>query len=96
MGNCDGCFGVYNIAGIIRRVAVALLGRISLLAHRRYLGLACFASLDALVPRMLKFCIASSPALSEPRTATSATTQLAGILDGTTLEAQETDGRRCG
>ena len=96
MGDRDVCFGIYSIAAIIRVIVAVFLDRISLLAHRRYLGLACFGSLDALVPRVLKFCVASSPALSEPRTAASATTQLAGILDGTTLEAQETDGRRCG
>ena len=65
---------------------------VSLMAQR-HLKLLCFASLDALVPRVLKFCVASDPAASEPRTATTATTEFAGFLHGTTCEAYGTDRR---
>ena len=68
----------------------------SLKAHCRRLGFSCFASLDALVPRVLKFCIDSSPAVSEPGTATSTTTEFAGFLGGTTCEARGSNSRRRG
>ena len=93
MDNFDGWFGVYAIAGIVRRDIAVLLDNISLLAHLCHLGLLCFASLDTLVPRVLKVCVDSSPAVSEPRTATCTTTEFAGFLDGATCEAQGTDGR---
>ena len=70
-----------------------LMRSISLLAHH-CLGLSCFASLDALVPRVLKFCVASSPAVAEPRTPTSAATEFARFLDGAACETHGTDGRR--
>ena len=66
-----------------------------MLTNRR-LELSCFASLDTLVPRVLKFCVASSPAVPEPRATTSAATEFAGFLDCTTCEADGTDGRRNG
>ena len=91
MGRCDVCFGMYNTA---KASVSILLDHISLLADHRYLGLACFASLDALVPRVLKFRVASSSAVSEPRTATSATTRLARTLDSTACVAYGGDDRR--
>ena len=62
----------------------------------RRLGLSCFASLDALVPCVPKCCVASSPAVSEPRTPTSTAIKFAGFLDGATCEAYGIDGRRLG
>ena len=38
---------------------------------------ACFASLKPFIPRVIKFCVASTSAVSEPRTAASATTRFA-------------------
>ena len=84
MDNFDGWFGVYVIAGIVRRDIAVLLDSMSL---------SCCASVDALIPRVLKFCIASSPTVAKPRTTTSTTTKFAGFLDVTTCEAQGTDGR---
>ena len=92
MGGHGGCFGVYIIDIIIRRVIAVLMNSTSLLAHH-CLVLSCFASLDALVPRVLKFCVASDPAASEPRTATTATTEFAGFFYGGTCETHGTDGR---
>ena len=89
-----GCFGVYAVGCNVRRIIAVLLDHISLLVHRR-LWLSCFANLNALVPGVLEVCVASSPALSEPRTATSATTEFAGFRDGATCEAHGSDGRRC-
>ncbi len=54
----------------------------------------CFASLDALVPCVIKFCVTSTFAVSEPRTAATATTTSAGFLDGAAVVAYGTDGRR--
>ena len=95
MGNHDDCFGVYNIADIINRLVAVLLDSNSLLNHRR-LGLPCFASLDTLVPGVLKLCVVNSPAGSEPRTATSTTAEFAGFLDGATCEARGTGSSRRG
>ena len=53
-----------------------------------------FASLNALVPRVLKICVASSPAVVKPRTPTSATAAFARFRDGTTCAANGTHGRR--
>ena len=78
---------------MIRRVYAALLHSILLLAHR-HPRLLCFASLDAFVPRVLKIRVASSPAVSEPRTATSAATEFAGFRDRAAYEAHGIDGPR--
>ena len=64
-----------------------------LLTHR-HLRLLRFAGLDALVPRVLECCVARCPAVSEPRTATSAATEFAGFRDSTAYEAHGIDGRR--
>ena len=71
-----------------------LLSKVQLLAHR-CLGLPTdFASLDALVPCVLKLCVASSSAVFEPRTAATATTEFAGFLDGAAFWAHRANGRR--
>ena len=91
----DGCFRIQTIADISRRLLAVLVSTISLLAHH-HVGLSCFASLDALVPRVLECCVASCPAVSEPRTSTSAATEFAGFRDGATCEAYGADRRRRG
>ena len=53
-----------------------------------------FACLDALVPRVTEFCVSSTPAVSEPRTAATATTTFARFLDGTAFETHGTDHSR--
>ena len=95
MGIHDDCFEVYSIPSIMRRISTLLLDSVLLLPHR-CLRLSCFTSMDAFVPRVLKFCVASSPAVSEPRTATSAAAEFAGFRDGATSEAHGTDERRRG
>ena len=57
----------------------------SLLFHH-CLGQSCFASLDALVPRVLKLCVAISATASEPGTATTATAKFTGFLNSAALE----------
>lgn len=52
------------------------------------------AGLDALVPCVLKLCVASTAAVSEPGTAATATTSFAGFIDGATFGAYGTGGRR--
>ena len=60
-----------------------------------HIGLLCFASLNALEPRVLNFCASSSPSAgSEPRTTASAATNFSGFLDGGTVEANGAEGRR--
>ena len=60
-----------------------------------YLGLRlCFAGLNALVPRVIKVGVASTSAVSEPRTAATATTQLPGFPDSGASGAHGTNGRR--
>ena len=95
MLNRDGCFGVDSFLSIINKIIAILLDNTVLLGHHG-LGLSCFASLDALVPRVLKFCVVSRPAFSKPRTANCAATEFAEILDGTTCEAKGTGDRCCG
>ena len=97
MGNRDAGSGVYIIASIISRVIAVFLDSISLLPHLCHLVLSCFASLDTLVPRVLMVCVDSTPAVSEPRTATCTTTEFARFRDGATCETHGTNGRcRCG
>ena len=57
-------------------------------------ALSCFASLDALMPRVMQLCLASSPAVAKPGTAIGATAEFAGFLDGTTFDTRGTDCRR--
>ena len=89
------CGGVFlhnkKTVGAICNIAV-LSDSISLSAHH-HIRLSCFASLDALVPRVLECCVASCPAVSEPRTSTIAATEFAGFRDGATCEAYGADGR---
>ena len=54
----------------------------------------CFAGLDALVPSVIKFRVASTSALSEPRTSTTATTNFARFPNVATSGAHGTDDRR--
>ena len=56
----------------------------------------CFACLDALVPRVMNVCVASTSAVFEPRTAATATTDFAGFADAAAFGAYGTDGRRRG
>ena len=53
------------------------------------------ACLDALVPRVTKFCVTSTSAVSEPRPTATATAALAGVLHGAASGTHITDhGRR--
>ena len=54
---------------------------------------ACFAGLEAVVPRVLQVCVARTSTSSEPRTSTTATTALAGFPDDSTFGTYDTDGR---
>ena len=54
----------------------------------------CFAGLDALVPRVTKFCVPSTSTVSEPGTIATATTHFPGFLDGTAFGTYGIDGRR--
>ena len=92
MGIRNVCFGVSNFVSVV----FAILMHSILQFANHHLGLSCFASLDALVPRVLECCVASCPAVSEPRTSTSAATEFAGFRDGATCEAYGADGRRRG
>ena len=61
------------------------------------LGLShCFADLNALVPRVIKLGVTSTSAVSEPRTAATATTTPARFGDDAAFEAYGADGRRRG
>ena len=50
--------------------------------------------LDALVPRMTELGVTSTPAVSEPGTAATTTTNFPRFLDDAAFEAHGTDGRR--
>ena len=65
-----------------------------LLAHH-YVGLPCFAGLNALVPRVTKVCVTRTSAVSKPRTAAGATADFARFLSNAALGTHGTDGRRC-
>ena len=58
----------------------------------------CFTYLDALVPRVIKFSVSYTSAVSEPRATATATTAFARFPDGAAFGTQGTDGRRrdCG
>ena len=76
-----------------RRVIALLLSNVYLLGDG-YLGLRpCFAGLNAVVPRVMNVCVASTSAEFEPRTAATATTDFAGFVDGAAFWAHETRDR---
>ena len=54
----------------------------------------CFARPEALVPRVAKLGVTGTSAVSEPRTAATATTNFAGFSNGATSGARGTDDRR--
>ena len=54
----------------------------------------CFAGLDTLVPRVLKFCVARTSTDFEPRTSATTTTAFAGFPDGAACGARGNDCRR--
>ena len=53
-----------------------------------------FAGVDALDPRMIKSRVTDTSTIIEPRTTESATTALAGFLDGTALRTSGIGRRR--
>ena len=55
--------------------------------------LSCLADMHALVPRMTKFCMPDTPAISKPRTTVTATADLTGFPNGAALGAKKTYGR---
>ena len=66
--------------------------KVRLMTHH-CLGLSpCSAALNALVPCVLKLCVVSSPAFSEPSTTSTATTVFSGFLDGAAFGAHAADG----
>ena len=77
----------------MRRVNAFVL-RVFLLTNRCPELPPCFAGLHALVPRVIDFFVPYTSAVSEPRTAATATTNFPGFRDGTTFWAHGTDGRR--
>ena len=91
----DDCFGVHIIASVIGRIVVILSNGVLLIVFH-HLGLSCFASLDAFVPCVLKFPVASSPTVSKPGTTATTATEFTRFRDGATCEAYRTDGRRRG
>ena len=81
-------------ASTVRTIDVIVLSSVELLVDN-YFGLRPrFAGLDALVPRVMKFCVTSTSAMSEPRTAATATTDFAGFADGAAFGAYGIDDRR--
>ena len=54
----------------------------------------CFAGLDALVPRLIKFGVTSTSTVSEPRTTATTATAFSRFLDGAAFWACKT-GRDC-
>ena len=54
----------------------------------------CFTYLDALVPRVIKFPVSCTSAVSEPRTAATATTAFPRFRDGAASGAHGTDGHK--
>ena len=89
----DNRIGTYCCVGVIA-VMTILFSNVLLLLHRCLGPRPCFAGPNALVPRVLKFCVDSSAAVSEPRTAATATTHFAGFLDGAASGAYRNGGRR--
>ena len=53
-----------------------------------------FAGLNALVPRVIKFCVTSTSAVSEPRTAATTTTNFARFFNGAAFRTCKTDHHR--
>lgn len=95
MGGHISCVSNSGIFDIIREDVAVLLHSVLLLPNRD-LVLPCVASLDALVPCVLKqrVGVGSSPAGSEPRATMSATTGYAEFLDVTACETRGADVRR--
>ena len=52
-----------------------------------------FAGLDALVPRVINVCVASSSAVSVPGTAATATTDFSRFINDTAFGTYGTEGR---
>ena len=57
-----------------------LLSSVWLLLYDRLELRPCFASLNAFAPRVTSLCVANIAAVTEPRTAATATTEFAGFL----------------
>ena len=53
----------------------------------------CFTDLDAVVPRVIKFGVTGTSAVSEPRTTATTATIFPGFRDGAAFGAYGTDGR---
>ena len=53
----------------------------------------CFAGLDALVPRVIKLDVTSTPAVSEPRTTATTATTFPRFRDDAAFGAYALDGR---
>ena len=53
-----------------------------------------YTGLHAIVPRVLKFCVANTSTVSEPRTAATATTAFPRFRDGAAFGTYESNGRR--
>ena len=86
-------FEVVVITAIIRRSNVILLISVQLLADNCPGLRPCCAGLDALGPRVTKFCVTSTSAVSEPRTPATAATTFTGFADGAAFGAHGTGDR---
>ena len=78
----------------MRRFKPFSLGTVNLMADECLESRSCFAGLDALVPRVIKFCVASTSAVSEPRTAASATTRFARSFNSAAFGTHRTGDTR--
>ena len=53
-----------------------------------------FTCLDALIPRVIEFCVTRRSTVSEPRTSATTTTAFAGVLHGAAFGTHRTDHSR--
>ena len=86
-------FGSCHNASTIEKAVALLLNSILLLTNSCLRVRPYFAGLDTLVPRVMKFRVTRSPALSEPRTAPATATHFPRFVDSAAVRAYGNDGR---
>ena len=89
MGSHGDRSGIFTNANITRRCVSFGLESMQLLAHD-CMGL-CIAGPNALLPSVIKVRIHNTSAVSEPRTAVTATAKFTGFLNNAALRAYYTD-----
>ena len=73
---------------------VSMLSNVEFLTNE-FVGLrSCYAGLDTLVPRVVKFCVTNTSTVFEPRTSATATTHSARFRDGAASRAYRNSDRR--